>query len=105
MYVLEVLQQESVYAKKSLCEFGMSENLYIGRIVFNGSVLIMMIKIKAMRQWPVPRTLTLFWDFMGLCSYYWTKDSSEVCWPDLTKGLLHGLISVGQRSRHLIMIS
>jgi hypothetical protein len=29
------------------------ENLYIGRIVFNGSVLIMMIKMKAMRQWPV----------------------------------------------------
>ena len=54
MYVLEVLQQKSVYAKKSLCEFGMSENLYIGRIVFNGSVFIMMIKIKAMRQWPVP---------------------------------------------------
>ena len=46
MYVLEVLQQKSVYAKKSLCEFGMSENLYIGRIVFNGSVFIMMIKIK-----------------------------------------------------------
>lgn len=85
-YVLEVLQEESVYAKKSLCEFGMSENLYIGRIVFNGSVLIMMIKIQAMRQWPLPRTLTLslFWDFMSLCSYYWTKDSSEVCWPDLT---------------------
>lgn len=83
-YVLEVLQQESVYAKKSLCEFGMNENLYIGRIVFNGSVLIMMIKIKAMRQWPVPRTLSLFWDFMSLCSYYWTKDSSEVCSPDRT---------------------
>lgn len=42
--------------------------------------------------------LTLFWDFMGLCSYFWTKDSSEVCWPDLTKGLLHGLISVGQQA-------
>lgn len=47
----------------------------------------------------IASNLTPFWGFMGLCSSYWTQDSSEVCWPDLAKGLLHGLLSLSRAAQ------
>lgn len=79
----------------------MSENLYIGRLVFNGSVLIMMIKIKAMRQCPVPRTplhyFGILWAYAVISGL---KIHQRFVGPISQRGFYMALSQWG--SRHLI---
>ena len=46
-------------------------------------------KVKAIREWPIPQTLTQLRGFLGLCSYYrrFVKNFSKLASPltDLTK--------------------
>jgi hypothetical protein len=78
-----------LYAKESKCEFGMTEDLYLGHIIGVKGVQVHQEKIQAILDWPTPKTLTESRGFLSICSYYkrFVKGFSQLCAPliDLTK--------------------
>ncbi|KAH9303213.1 hypothetical protein KI387_014796, partial [Taxus chinensis] len=68
--VLGILEANSLYAKASKCEFGMTELLYLGYVIRGGGVKVDREKIQVILDWPPPRTLTHLRGFLGLCTYY-----------------------------------
>ena len=68
--VLSILESESLFAKASKCEFGLEEILYLGHKISAKRVSVDEEKIKAIREWPKPKTLTELRGSSGLCSYY-----------------------------------
>ena len=87
--VLNILEEHSLYAKMSKCEFGMKEMLYLGHIISEKGVQVDMEKIWAIRDWPTPKIVTKLRGFLGLCTYYqrYVKGFSQFAAPltDLTK--------------------
>jgi hypothetical protein len=87
--ILAIMEQQSLYAKESKCEFGMTEVLYLGRIIGVKGVQVHQEKIQAILDWPTPKTLTELKGFLGICCYYrrFVKSFSQLCAPltDLTK--------------------
>ena len=67
---LSVLESESLFAKASKCEFGLEEIIYLGHKISATGVSVDEEKVKAIREWPKPKTLTQLRGFLGLCSYY-----------------------------------
>jgi hypothetical protein len=56
--ILSIMEEQSLYAKESKCEFGMTEVLYLGHIIGEKGVQVHQEKIRAIREWPTPKTLT-----------------------------------------------
>lgn len=53
-WVFERLRAHSLYAKRSKCEFGLSEVTYLGHVVSKGTVRMDPGKVDAVRAWPEP---------------------------------------------------
>jgi hypothetical protein len=87
--ILSIMEEQSLYAKESKCEFGMTEVLCLGHIIGAKGVQVHREKIKAIVEWPTPKTLTELRGFLGICTYYrkFVKGFSQLCAPliDLTK--------------------
>ena len=87
--VLGILEEQSLYAKISKCEFGMQEMLYLGHIISIDGVHVHMEKIRAILDWPTPKNVTKLKGFLGLCTYYrrYVKGFSQLPAPltNLTK--------------------
>jgi hypothetical protein len=87
--ILSIMEEQSLNAKESKCEFGMTEVLYLGHIIGAKGVQVHQEKIKAIMEWPTPKTLTELRGFPGMCMYYrkFVKGFSQLCAPltDLTK--------------------
>ena len=56
--VLSIMEAQSLYAKESKCEFEMTELLYLGHIISAQGVQVHQEKIRAILDWPTPRSLT-----------------------------------------------
>jgi hypothetical protein len=87
--ILSIMEEQSLYTKESKCEFGMTKVLYLGHIIGEKGVQVHQEKIKAIMEWPTPKTLTELRGFLGMCTYYrkFVKGFSQLCAPltDLTK--------------------
>jgi hypothetical protein len=87
--ILSIMEEQSLYAKESKCEFGMTKVLYLGHIIGAQGVQVHQEKIQAILDCPIPKTLTKLKGFLGICSYYrrFVKGFSQLCAPliDLTK--------------------
>jgi hypothetical protein len=68
--VLQLLKEKQIYAKPSKCFFGVKEVEYLGHIVSHEGVKVDPNKIKAMMDWPIPKTLKNLTGFLGLTGYY-----------------------------------
>jgi hypothetical protein len=68
--VLQLLKEKQLYAKPSKCFFGVKEVEYLGHIVSHEGVKVDPNKIKAMKVWPIPKTLKNLRGFLGLTGYY-----------------------------------
>jgi transposase InsO family protein len=68
--VLQLLKEQQLYAKPSKCFFGVKEVDYLGHIVSHEGVKVDPNKIKAMMDWPIPKTLKNLRGFLGLTGYY-----------------------------------
>lgn len=99
--VLSILERESLYAKESKCEFGMTELLYLAHIISADGVRVDSEKIRAIVDWPTPTNLTQLQGFFGLCRFYrrFVKGFSQTAAPltDLTKKGAFVWIGVAQR--------
>ena len=87
--VLSIMEEQSLFAKQSKCEFGMMEKLYSGHVVNQYGVQVHQERIQAILDWPPPKSLTDLRGFFGLCCYYniFVKGFSQLSAPltDLTK--------------------
>ena len=55
--VLSIMEEHSLFAKESKCEFGLTEILYLGHVIGADGVKVHQVKIKAILDWPPPRNV------------------------------------------------
>ena len=67
--VLGILEEQSLYAKMSKCEFGTQEMSYIGHVISTDGVQVHMEKIRAILDWTTSKNVTELKGFLGLCTY------------------------------------
>ena len=67
--VLQLLKEQQRYAKPSKCFFRVKEVEYLGHIVSHEGVKVDPNKIKAMMDWPIPKTLNNLRGLFGLTGY------------------------------------
>ncbi|GKC62966.1 hypothetical protein Tco_1095564 [Tanacetum coccineum] len=68
--VLELLKKEKLYAKFSKCEFWLQEVKFLGHVINGDGIHVDPSKIKAVKNWEAPRTLSKVCSFLGLARYY-----------------------------------
>ncbi|GJY23222.1 gypsy/ty3 retroelement polyprotein [Tanacetum coccineum] len=68
--VLQVLRQNTLYAKQSKCVFGTEKVKYLGHVITKKRVATDNSKIEAIQNWLVPTNLKQLRGFLGLTSYY-----------------------------------
>ena len=64
--VLQLLKEQQLYAKSSKCFFGVKEVEYLVHILSHEGVKVDPNSIKAMMDWPIPKTLKNIRGFLGL---------------------------------------
>jgi hypothetical protein len=87
--VLTIMEAQSLYAKESKCEFGMTNMLYLGHIINAQGVQVHQENFRAILDWSTPKNVTELRSFFGLCNYYrqFVQGFSQLGAPltDLTK--------------------
>jgi hypothetical protein len=56
--ILSIMDENSLYAKESKCEFSMTDVLYLGHIFSVQGVQVHREKIHAILDWPPPKDIT-----------------------------------------------
>ncbi|KAA8496806.1 Transposon Ty3-I Gag-Pol polyprotein [Porphyridium purpureum] len=81
--VLSRLQKAGYRLKRKKCSFFVSEVEYLGNIVGNGCVKMDPRKVEALRDWPVPKTVTELRSFLGMTNWFrrFVKGYSTVVAP------------------------
>jgi hypothetical protein len=68
--VLQALREHKLYAKASKCEFGRASLKFLGHVIGNGVVAVDPDKLRVLRDWPVPRSVSALRGFLGLANYF-----------------------------------
>jgi hypothetical protein len=81
--VLELLRKHKLYGKISKCEFGVKKTEFLGHMISKDGITACDDKVKAIREWPVPKKLTDLRKFLGLTSYYrrYVKNYAKITAP------------------------
>lgn len=68
--MLEVLQEQKLYANRKKCEFACATLEYLGHVISLQGVAADPKKIQVTQSWPVPNSLKELRGFFGLTGYY-----------------------------------
>ncbi|GJS55749.1 putative reverse transcriptase domain-containing protein [Tanacetum coccineum] len=68
--ILELLKKEELYTKFLKCEFWLSKVQFLGHVIDSEGIQLDPAKIKSIKDWASPKTLTEIHQFLGLASYY-----------------------------------
>ncbi|XP_027368244.1 uncharacterized protein LOC113874217 [Abrus precatorius] len=84
--VLQILRERQLYAKFSKCEFWLSEIQFLGHVLLKEGIMVDLVKVKAVAEWPRPTNVTEVRSFLGLAGYYrkFIEGFSKIALP-LTK--------------------
>lgn len=67
---LGLLRKHQLFAKCSKCKFGCMEVGYLGHLILGQGLRVDLEKLKAMLDWPQPKSLKALRGFLGLMGYY-----------------------------------
>ena len=81
--VLDALRHESLYANIDKCVFCLDHVVFLGFVVSSQGVQVDQEKVKAIQEWPTPKTIGEVRSFHGLASFYrrFVRDFSIVVAP------------------------
>src|SRR5271169_2451237 len=68
--VLKRLRQHRLYAKRSKCEFGVTQLSFLSHIVSTDGLQVDPSKVDTITKWPIPTQVKDIQSFLGLCNYY-----------------------------------
>lgn len=68
--MLQTIQDHRLYAKFSKCQFWLEYVTFLGHVVLGEGIGVDPAKVKAIRGWPRPTTVTEIQSFDGLARYY-----------------------------------
>lgn len=68
--VLDILRKHQLYAKESKCEFFRDHVDFLGHRVDRDGVHMMDDKVRAIRDWPTPKSVEEVRSFLGMVGYY-----------------------------------
>ncbi|XP_075524493.1 uncharacterized protein LOC142556881 [Primulina tabacum] len=64
--VLQLLREKQLYAKLKKCEFWLEQVSFLGHIISRDGIAVDPMKIEAIKQWPIPTTVSEERSFLGL---------------------------------------
>ena len=81
--VLTVLREEQLYANLEKCIFCTNHVVFLGFVVSSKGVQVDEEKVRAIQEWPTPKSVTEVRSFHGLASFYrrFMKDFSTLVAP------------------------
>ena len=81
--VLKRLKEEKLLINLKKCSFVQKELVYLGFVISAEGLKIDPEKVKAILEWPTPRSTTKVRSFHGLVSFYekFIKNFSSICAP------------------------
>jgi hypothetical protein len=68
--ILDVLEKHELWLKPEKCEFSKSEVEYLGLIISHNKIKMDPTKVKAVSDWPAPRTVSELQRFIGFANFY-----------------------------------
>ncbi|XP_073298474.1 uncharacterized protein [Primulina huaijiensis] len=68
--VLQLLREKQLYEKLKKCESWLEQVSFLGHIVSRDGIAVDPMKIEAIKQWPIPTTVSEVRSFHGLAGYY-----------------------------------
>ena len=69
--VLQILKENRLFLKPEKCKFKKDHIDYLGVVVSANGVAMDPEKVKAIKDWPIPRKLVEVQEFIGFLNFYW----------------------------------
>jgi hypothetical protein len=81
--VLQWLLDLDLFLRPEKCSFNRTLVKYLGIIISEGELRMDPIKLKAVKDWPRPKTIKDIQKFLGFCNFYrrFVQDYSELARP------------------------
>jgi hypothetical protein len=81
--VLQQLLDLNLFLWPEKCSFNRMLVKYLGIIISKGELCMDLVKLKAVKDWPQPKTVKDIQKFLGFCNFYrwFVQDYSELARP------------------------